>query len=112
MADSTQSRKRWRIGLIVAVAVVLGLVIAGAVAKHYGRVPEGFGVEQFIYIAVAVLVPLLVYVFGVGPLSALDGAHAAGDEVTLESATEKTKAPAVAGFSAEKEAAAGAVPKP
>jgi len=111
MADSTQSRKRWWIGLIVAVAVVIVFVVAGAVAKHYGCLPEGFGVAQFIYIAVAVLIPLLVYVFGVGPLSALDGAHAAGDEPALESAEAETK-PAVAGVSAAKEAAAEAIAEP
>lgn len=112
MADPTQTRKRWGIGVTVAVAaVVIVLALAGAVAGYYELLPEGWGVEQFVYLAAAIVLPLLVYAFGVGPLSALDGTHAAGEVATLESAEAETK-PAVCGVSAEKEAAAEAVEKP
>lgn len=121
MAASTRSR--WMIGLLVAGVVVVVLVVAYAVGES--RRPGGFDGLQSLYIALGVLIPLFVYVFGVGPLSALGGApeaeaaelreEPAQGAPTLEAATASGTrkpriVPAVAGATAEKQTAAGPTP--
>jgi hypothetical protein len=107
---TASTRSRWLIGSSVAAVVVVVLVLAYVLGES--RKPGGFGGLQLVYIALGVLIPLFVYVFGVGPLSALDGAPAAeAGAVTPESLEQATVAPAVAGAGAEKETAAGAETK-
>jgi len=86
---------------IAAVVLVLAAYWIGE-----SRTPRGFDGPRLAYLALAVLIPLFVYLFSVGRMAVVGGAPAAGGE-TAAAAKTASGAPAVCGMSGATDATDG-----
>jgi hypothetical protein len=79
---------------------IVGVVLA-FVAYWIGEVctPRGFDGPRLAYLALAVLIPLFVYLFSVGHMAVVGGDTAAGGDAAATAAGTSPSTPAVCGMS-------------